>query len=414
MGSALVTGLEILVLGAGALSLFEVVLAWRQRRGRDGGTARPFGTRPRGRASASRPDGSTATPRVSILKPLSGLEDGLFENLASFAALEGVAYEVVASVADPGDPAVAVFERVRLAFPDAPFRLVTGGGGARSGRAPANPKVERLVAAAAVATGDVLLISDANVRVAPADVAATLRAFDDATVGCVSNLFVGAGARTLGARLEALHLLTFVAPGNVLAAWAGVPCVVGKSMAIRREVLDRIGGFEAFRGVLAEDQRIGLAVRDAGFAVRLSPVVVRNVVARRAVSQALARQVRWGKMRRCFSPALFLGEVLMMPVPLAAALVAATAAFQPERLPAALALAAAVTGLRVAHAAALGALLGARLERLDLALVPVQALLQLASQVPPLLSREVDWRGHRLRLGPGTQLLPPRRAVAAV
>ena len=57
-----------------------------------------------------------------------------------------------------------------------------------------------------------------------------------------------------------------------------VPCVVGKSMAITRAALRAIGGFAAFANVLAEDQAIGLAVRDAGYRVALSPVVVRNVL----------------------------------------------------------------------------------------------------------------------------------------
>src|SRR6185436_16501544 len=99
------------------------------------------------------------------------------------------------------------------------------------------------------ARGEVLFISDSNVRVERDAFARTLAAFADPRVGCVSNLFTGSGARTFGATIESLHLLGFVVPGAVLASAAHVPCVVGKSMAIRRGALEAVGGFERFRRV---------------------------------------------------------------------------------------------------------------------------------------------------------------------
>ena len=393
-----------LLLGAVALAglvltSLPVALLTRLRR-----KQRPFGLRPPERASASSPRAAStagARPRLSILKPLRGVDDGLEENLASFATLRGVDYEVVFSVADRKDPALAVVERVRARFPDAPFFLVVGG--APEGRI-GNPKVERLVAAARVARGDLFLVSDSNVRVAPDDVARTVALFEDPGVGCVSNLFVGTGARDLGARVESLHLLTFVVPGNVLAAWNGTPCVVGKSMALPRAVHDAIGGFAAFGDVLAEDQAIGLAVAEAGFRVVLSPVVVANVVERRTIARALDRQVRWGKIRFAFSKALFAGEVLLNPFPVA--LLAALLAV-PGRSPwatplSSLALVALL--LRTLQASLLGRLCGTPLRPADLLVMPLKDLLQLRTQLVPFVSREVVWHGHRARIGKGTVL----------
>jgi ceramide glucosyltransferase len=339
--------------------------------------------------------------RLSILKPLRGLDDGLEENLASFASLPGVDFEVVLSVADPADPALDAVARVRERFPGAPFVLVVGG--VPEGRI-GNPKVERLVAAARVARGDLFLVSDSNVRVAPDDVARTIALFDDPSVGCVSNLFVGTGARDLGAIVESLHLLTFVVPGNVLAAWSGTPCVVGKSMALPRRVHDAIGGFAAFGDVLAEDQAVGLAVREAGFRVVLSPVVVENVVERRSLARALDRQVRWGKIRYAFSKALFAGEVLLNPFPVAllAALLAVPGG-SPWAGPLT-SLAAVGLLLRLLQASLLGRLCGAPLRVVDLLAMPLKDLLQVWTQAIPFVSKEVVWHGHRARIGRGTVL----------
>ncbi len=251
-------------------------------------------------------------------------------------------------------------------------------------------------------------------RVRPADVARIVAAFDDPDVGCVSSLFTGARARTFGAVIESLHLLTFVLPGAVLAACGGVPCVVGKSMALSRRALEAIGGFAAFVDVLAEDQAIGCAVEAAGFRLVLSPVVVRNVTTHRPLRRALARQARWGKIRFAFSKLTYTGELLLNPFPIA---LLACAARRPPR-PASPPPRGSPRRRPSSSSVSRRALALARATRADhpawqLLLVPVKDVLQLATQAVPYVSKEVDWNGHRARLGPGTLLLPSRRATAA-
>ncbi|HEY2321839.1 MAG TPA: glycosyl transferase, partial [Thermoanaerobaculia bacterium] len=50
--------------------------------------------------------------RVSILKPVCGVDDELEANLESFAKMRGVPYEVIVSIADLHDPALPIVERV--------------------------------------------------------------------------------------------------------------------------------------------------------------------------------------------------------------------------------------------------------------------------------------------------------------
>lgn len=333
---------------------------------------------------------------VSILKPVCGLDDELEENLLSFTRLSGVDYEVILSAEEWDDPALEVARRVLKAHPDAPFRIVVEAG---SGGGVVNRKVERLIAAARVARGDLLFISDSNVRVSPDDIRRTVAAFENPRVGCVSNIFTGEGATTLGATVESLHLLSFVTPGAVMAAAAKVPCVVGKSMAITREAHDAIGGFSRFRRVLAEDQSIGLAVRNAGFDVLLSPVTVRNVVVRRDVQRAFDRQVRWNKIRFSFSRPLYCAELLLNP--LALALIAAACGAGSPAAPLLLL----VLLSRFVQLISLNRTLAAGMRLPQLALVPFLDLLMLAAWAVPFFSNTVTWRGYRARIGRNTEMI---------
>jgi ceramide glucosyltransferase len=334
---------------------------------------------------------------ISILKPVCGLDDGLEENLLSFTRLRGIRYEVIISAEEWEDPALEVVQRVMRAHPEAPFRLVVDAG---SRRGVVNRKVERLIAAARVASGNIFLISDSNVRVATDDVARTVALFDDPRIGCVSTLFAGSGARSLGAVIESLHLLSFVVPGAVLAAAAGVPCVVGKSMALTRRAHDAIGGFARFLHILAEDQAIGLAVREAGFEVALSPVVVRNVVIERTIRRAVERQVRWNKIRFAFSRPLYALELLLNPILfglIAALLSPAHAALVPL----------AVVLTRYLQLALINRAVRADLTWKQLAATPLLDALMLYAWLVPFFSNRITWRGYEARIGRGTELLQP-------
>lgn len=370
----------VLAVAGTLVTTIQALLVRRFRR-----TAAPFGV---GLSSRQ------ADSFLSILKPVCGLDDELEENLVSFTRLRGISYEVIISAEEWDDPALEVVRRVMGQHRFAPFRIVVDGG-SRSGVV--NRKVERLIAAAAVARGDVLLISDSNVRVEPDDVARTMAAFDDPRVGCVSNLFTGAGAESPGAAIESLHLLSFVATGAVLAATAGVPCVVGKSMAITREALDAIGGFARFRRVLAEDQAIGLAVREAGYEVVLSPVVVRNVIVQRSVKRAVDRQVRWNKIRYAFSHGVYAAELLLNPLVFAMCVAVCAPALWAFPLCVMLA--------RVLQVSLLARATDAPLRWSQIVLTPVLDVLMLYAWCVPFFSNSITWRGYRARIGRDTEMI---------
>lgn len=354
--------------------------------------------RPKARVRA-RPAASELPP-ISILKPLCGLDEGLYENLSSFARQEYPKFELILGLADAHDPALSVVSRLRAEYPHVAIRLVVHG----EHDPVANPKVLTLVHALRIASYDHVLVSDSNVRVS-ADYLASIGAeMCDPDVGLVSNLIVASGGQSLGARCETLHLNTFVAGGVCIADSSDRPCVVGKSMLMRRHQLDRLGGFESLRNVLAEDYLLGRRYRAAGYRVVLSRHPVFTEIRELKFGRFVSRHLRWAQLRRwcafgpfCYEPLLYSTPWLTAPLfaqqPLAEAGLACAAALL----------------ARIGSDGLLARRVSGRWPSLgSLAMIPVKDSVLLGAWMVALCRRSVHWRGHTLRLGPGTQLLPAR------
>ncbi|MCL6508031.1 MAG: ceramide glucosyltransferase, partial [Bryobacteraceae bacterium] len=67
------------------------------------------------------------TPPVSVLKPLSGADDGLEENLRSFFEQDYPEFEILFAVRTRDDPAVALVERLRSECPGVASRMIVTG-----------------------------------------------------------------------------------------------------------------------------------------------------------------------------------------------------------------------------------------------------------------------------------------------
>ncbi|MBV8150324.1 MAG: bacteriohopanetetrol glucosamine biosynthesis glycosyltransferase HpnI [Candidatus Eremiobacteraeota bacterium] len=326
----------------------------------------------------------TASPSVTILKPLCGLDYELFENLRTFCEQAYPSFQIVFGVRDPEDPAVAVARSLIARYPERPFELVVG-------EAPAlNPKVALLLKMIERANGELIVIADADIRVGPEYLRQVVAPFEDESIAAATCLFGGVPSGAPLSELAAMHVNDEFIPA-VLVARLVEPLryCIGATVAIRRRALDQLGGFGAFADALADDYEIGRLVTENGGQIALSSYVVHSVMDPAGLPELWLHELRWSRTIRAVRPGGYAKLFLTLPFPIALA-----SALLARRRGPALFAAGAALALRVAmHYTARDAL------RVRTApapfLIPLRDSLSLAVWAAAYFGKEIRWRGRR-------------------
>ncbi len=336
-------------------------------------------------------------PPVTILKPLRGVDPGLYENLRAIIEQEHPDFEVIFGAEDPFDPALQVARRLISEFPNRRL-LVVGGGAPRTG---ANPKVRILRRMIEFASREWILISDSNVRPAP-DYLATMQAVQmNEQADLVHTVLSGCAGEGFGARLEELQLGGWVAAAISFAQRFNHPCVIGKSMLMRKSYLLGEGALARMQDILAEDYIMGAELHRSGRKVALAPYRLPVVTGKGSLRGFLNRHIRWGQMRRRIAPRSFFLELSANPTPF-------LLASMPMLEQRALLLACATQTLKWSMDLAAYICLSQKASLRTAALIPIKDILVLFMWCVSAVKRTVSWRGHTMWVGPGSRLSPVR------
>jgi ceramide glucosyltransferase len=258
----------------------------------------------------------TRLPPITVLKPVRGLEPQLEANLRSFCAQDYPDYRVVLGVRSADDPALPLLHRIAAEFP-ARASVVAGDGGARY----RNPKIATLAPMLPPAgrDGEIVVIADSDMRVAPDYLHAVADAFGDPRTGAATAIYRGEPADGgLASVLGAMWITEQFAPSALVsAALEPLAHTFGATMAVRRAVLDEIGGLDALGDRLADDHALGRLVAARGHRVALIRRVVTNVVAEPDIAALARHELRWARTIRTVRQAGYAGIALTYPVPLA-------------------------------------------------------------------------------------------------
>ena len=339
-------------------------------------------------------------PRVSLLKPLHGLEPALEANLESFFRQDYPGYEIIFGCRQESDPALDVVQAVCRRFPQVPVRVIFSGEPDRP-----NAKVCSLEKMAEVAAGDYLVISDSDVRVTPQYLRAIVRPLLQPEVGMLTCLYRGVPSGGLWSRLEALGMSVEMTAGVVVADMLeGLKFALGPTMAICRDVLEEIGGFHVLADYCADDFVLGQRVFEAGKQVVLSHYVVDHVAVHQRCLASLQHQVRWMKSTRFSRPKGHVGTGLTFAMPFGLLGLLAGIVMGDPLLGLALFLYAALNRMMEAMLAGWGVV------RDPLALryfwlYPIRDLLGFFLWCASFFNTSIVWRGERYQLQPGGKMV---------
>jgi ceramide glucosyltransferase len=343
----------------------------------------------------ARRSATTATEQqpVTVLKPLHGAETGLYENLRSFADQDYPVKQIVLGVNDPQDGALEAAAALVRDCPDSDIALVVDPRIRGS-----NQKVSNLENMLSAARHDILVLADSDMRVDPGYLAAVTAPLREPRVGIVTCLYKGVSTGGIWSQLGALHINFGFLPGALVAEALGVGggCF-GATIALRRATLDRIGGFAKLRDELADDRRLGDAVRARGLAVLLSCYVVEARVTEPSFAALWRHELRWARTIRGITLAGFAGSILAHPVAIAALAAGAT------RFGSTACIFLGITCLaRWASARTIARALG--LPAAKPWLLPVRDALSFAVFVASFFGRTVFWRDQHFRVEPSGRM----------
>ena len=221
--------------------------------------------------------------------------------------------QFVFGVQDPGDSAIPVVKSLIEQYPELDIQLVVNG--AAHG---ANRKVSNLINMERCVRHPVVVVSDSDVAVAPHYLRTLAGALAEARVGAVTCLYRGQASGGFWSRLSAMAVNDHFLPETILGLALGLarPCL-GSTIALTRETLSRIGGFETAANQLADDYAIGKAVRRVGLRVVLPPLLVDHAFEEKSLSEVVRHELRWARTIFTVDPVGYIGSGFTHPLPLA-------------------------------------------------------------------------------------------------
>jgi len=374
-------------------------------------------------------------PAISLLKPLKDCDDTTAESLQSwFSQNYPGPTQILFGVADPNDPVCKIVRELIANNPKHDAQLVVC-----EKLIGANAKVAKLAQLEQLAKHELILVSDADVRVppdfltnivAPLGAPASCRRVTEELagrmpalpkyeeIGLVNCFYRLANPSTTAMRWEAIAINADFW-SQVLQSQTLKPLdfALGAAMLVRRDALAEIGGFQALADCLADDYQLGHRIAKNGHRIALCTVVAECWNAPMNWRDVWKHQLRWARTIRVCQPLPYFFSILsnatLWPLLWLASeffKISATTIQTPKldsfqtsaiavKLPCGMMIAIALLLIRICLAQNLQRRLTPERKFISpFWLVPVKDLLQAAIWFCAFAGSTVEWRGRKMKL----------------
>lgn len=250
-----------------------------------------------------------------MLKPVSGIEPRLLENLVSFCEQDYPEYQIVFGIVGTADPAMEVIRQVIARYPERDLAFVHASSGAGT-----NPKIANLAHMLGAAKHDLLVIADSDICVGRQYLNAVASPFRDVRVAGATCLYKGMPQPGLASALGAMFINDGFAPSVLVALTLGrLRYCFGATMAVQKSALLEIGGFAVLADQLADDYLLGKMLSDRGYKVALVADVVETTVHEPTLNSLLRHELRWARTVRAVRPVGYTLSFIAHPLALSIA-----------------------------------------------------------------------------------------------
>jgi len=270
-----------------------------------------FEFRSQSRRSRSSQTTTAPLPPVSVLKPVHGMEAQLRQNIESFFRQDYPSYEILFAADEADDAALELVREISANYPQIPCHIMV------TGKPPwPNPPAYCFYRMAEVAAHGILVTSDSDVEVMPSYLREVVAPMLSPEVGMVTCVYRGKNAAGFWAGLTAIGMSVEMTAGVLVAnLLEGVKFGLGPTIAVKREALNKIGGYQVTGDYFANDFVIGNMIDKAGYRVVLSGHVIDHVVSQKNFHKMWENQLRWAKSTRYSRPKGHFGSGLIFAIP---------------------------------------------------------------------------------------------------
>ncbi len=165
------------------------------------------------------------------------------------------------------------------------------------------------------ASHELLVMSDSDVRVSPGLLAHLAKELQEPGVGLITCPYRAVAGSSVWSRLEAIGMNTELLGGVLVARMLeGMRFALGCTVAVRRSVLNDMGGFGYLQEFLAEDFVIGQRAAQMGHNVLLSSFVIEHRIGSQRMKSNLGHRLRWARSTRRSRPAGYWGQIFTYPL----------------------------------------------------------------------------------------------------
>lgn len=328
------------------------------------------------------------TPAVTVFKPICGLEQGMDENLRSFCLQDYPKYQIIFGLHGKDDAAIPVIQKIIDDYPQLDLEMVIN-----TGLHGSNHKVSNLINMLPSAKHEIFIVADSDMRVNKNYLHDIAAPFANSANGAVTCLYSGRTNGGVASKLNAMFINEWFLPSVLISnALKDISYCLGATMAVRREILLDIGGFEALADYLADDYMLGQLVTERGYKVHLSHIVVENDSNEDSYKSLFLHELRWARTLKAVEPLGYLGTFLTDTLIISSITALFALLFTQHTLLPASILGITITARILLHLQVKSAL-GLN-GRGSLFLIPVRDTISFIIRIVSFTGNSVEWRNH--------------------